>query len=216
MLYDSCTENVKWYVAGMTDRTIRSRRDEYAETTRLALLAAGREAFARDGYHATGVEAIARAVRVTRGAFYHHFKDKTALFDAVVVDLQKEAAAAIEKRAKTKKEIWDRLSEGLDAFLDTCSDPIYGRIVVQQGLAVLGDERFREIEEAYPMALLTATLDALKRRGELSFDNVRVLARMIDAMVCKLAEMILQADNPKIVRREGREVIRCLLEGIRS
>jgi AcrR family transcriptional regulator len=200
----------------MSDTTLRSRREEYAETTRRALLMAGREAFARDGYHSTGIEAISHAARVTRGAFYHHFKDKRALFDAVVVDLQKEAAARIETRAKSKKEIWDRLSEGLDAFLDACVDPIYGRIVVQQGSAVLGDDRFREIEETYPMALLIATLDALKRRGELKFENVRVLGRMIDAMVCKLAVMLLQAENPKAVRKEGREVIRCLLDGIRS
>jgi AcrR family transcriptional regulator len=200
----------------MSDTTLRSRREEYAETTRRALLMAGREAFARDGYHSTGIEAISQAARVTRGAFYHHFKDKRALFDAVVVDLQKEAAARIETRAKSKKEIWDRLGEGLDAFLDACVDPIYGRIVVQQGSAVLGDDRFREIEETYPMALLIATLDALKRRGELKFENVRVLGRMIDAMVCKLAVMLLQAENPKAVRKEGREVIRCLLDGIRS
>lgn len=200
----------------MGEDMIRSRREEYAETTRKALLLAGREAFARDGYHATGIEAISRSARVTRGAFYHHFKDKQALFDAVVVDLQKEAAAAIEARAKTKKNVWDRLSEGLDAFLDVCADPVYGRIVVQQGPAVLGEERYREIEEAYPTALLMATLDALKRQGELEFENVRVLGRMIDAMVCKLAVMLVQADNPKAVRRDGREVIRSLLEGIRS
>jgi AcrR family transcriptional regulator len=202
--------------AAMTDDPIRSRREEYSEATQRALLLAGREAFARNGYQTATIEAISRAARVTRGAFYHHFKDKKALFDAVVVDLQKEAAAAIEARARTKKEIWDRLSEGLDAFLDACVDPVYGRIVVQEGQAVLGNERFREIEESHPMAPLTATLEALQRRSELKLKNVHVLARMVDAMVCKLAVMLLQADSPKKLRAEGREVIGCFLNAIRA
>lgn len=78
----------------------KSRREEYSEATRQALLDAGREAFAAHGYQAAGMEAISRAARVTRGAFYHHFEDKKALFDAVVVAMQREAAAKIEAAAR--------------------------------------------------------------------------------------------------------------------
>src|ERR1700735_3189543 len=145
----------------------RSRREEYSDATRQALLSAGHDIFAREGYQAAAIEAISRAARVTRGAFYHHFEDKKALFDALVNEMQAEAAAKIEARAKTHKAIWDRLSAGIDAYLDVCLEPEYGRIVVREAPVVLGAERNREIEEAYPMALLTATLDALKRRGEL-------------------------------------------------
>src|SRR5215475_15784895 len=96
------------YVASMQEsKTDRSGRDEYTEATRQALLAAGREAFARGGYQEAGVEAISRAARVTRGAFYHHFEDKKALFDAVVVAMQAEAAAKIETAAKSQRKIWD-------------------------------------------------------------------------------------------------------------
>ena len=93
----------------------RTRREEYTEATRQALLAAGRDAFASEGYQAAGIEAISRAARVTRGAFYHHFEDKKALFDAVVVALQIEAAASIEARAKSQRKVWDRLTEGIEA-----------------------------------------------------------------------------------------------------
>jgi AcrR family transcriptional regulator len=194
----------------------RSRREEYTEATRQALLAAGRHAFASEGYQAAGIEAISRAARVTRGAFYHHFDDKKALFDAVVVVMQSEAAAKIEARAKTQRKVWDRLTEGIDAYLDACLEPAYGRIVVQEAPAVLGNARYREIEETYPMALLTATLAALKRQGELDFDDIELLSRMVDAMICKVALMLPEADNPKKLRARAHKIIGSLLGSLRT
>jgi AcrR family transcriptional regulator len=193
----------------------RSRREEYTEATRQALLSAGRDIFAREGYQAAGIEAISRAARVTRGAFYHHFEDKKALFDAVVVSLQSEAAAKIEERARAQRKIWDRLSVGIDAYLDACLEPAYGRIVIQEAAAVLGNERYREIEETYPMALLTATLNALKRDGELDFEDINLLSRMVDAMICEVAIMLPEADHPKKLRERGQKIIGTLLGAFR-
>ena len=194
----------------------RSRREEYTEATRQALLAAGRHAFASEGYQAAGIEAISRAARVTRGAFYHHFEDKKALFDAVVVAMQAEAAAEIEQRARTQRKVWDRLTEGIDAYLDACLEPAYGRIVVSEAPVVLGNARYREIEETYPMALLTATLAALKRQGEIDFEDIELLSRMIDAMICKVALMLPGAENPKKLRARAHKIIDSLLGALRT
>src|SRR5215470_19338282 len=95
----------------------RSRREEYSEATRQALLDAGREAFARSGYQAAGIEAISRFARVTRGAFYHHFEDKKALFDAVVVAMQAEAVATVNAKSRVQRKTWDRMFAGIDAYL---------------------------------------------------------------------------------------------------
>ena len=189
----------------------RSRREEYTEATRQALLSAGRDIFASEGYQAAGIEAISRAARVTRGAFYHHFQDKKALFDAVVVALQAETTARIEERSRAQRKIWDRLNVGIDAYLDACLEPAYGRIVIQEAPAVLGNARYREIEEAYPMALLTASLKALKRDGELDFEDIDLLSRMVDAMICKVALMLPEADHPKKLRERGQKIIGSLL-----
>lgn len=197
-------------------RVEKSRREENTEATRHALLAAGREIFAREGFEAAGMEAISRAARVTRGAFYHHFADKRALFDAVIVALQTEAAETIKARALTERKLRDRLSAGIDAFLDVCLEPVYARLVVQEAPAVLGQQRFREIEEMHPMALLLANLSALKRDGEIVFDDIVLLGRMLDAMICKLSLMLAEADDPKKLRRQGHKIIDRLLEGFRK
>jgi AcrR family transcriptional regulator len=200
----------------MTDRkSERSRREEYSEATRQALLAAGRDIFAKEGYQAAGIEAISRSARVTRGAFYHHFEDKKALFDAVVVALQADAVDRINERSRTHRRIWDRLFAGIDAYLDICIEPAYGRIVVQEAPGVLGSGRFQEIEETYPLPLLRASLNALRRDGEIAYEDIDLLTRMVDAMICKVALMLPEADNPRRTRERGIKLISALLESFR-
>jgi AcrR family transcriptional regulator len=200
----------------MTDaKSERSRRDEYSEATRQALLAAGQDIFAKEGYQAAGIEAISRSARVTRGAFYHHFEDKKALFDAVVVALQADAVSRINARSRTPRRIWDRLFAGIDAYLDVCLEPAYGRIVVQDAPAVLGSSRFQDIEETYPLSLLRASLNALKRDGELVHEDIDLLTGIVDAMICKIALMLPEADNPRRTRERGIKLISALLESFR-
>jgi AcrR family transcriptional regulator len=198
-----------------TEHAAPRRREEYTEATRQALLAAGLESFVTHGYQASGIEAISRAARVTRGAFYHHYADKKALFEAVVIQLQAGAAERIQARARTHKKVWDRMRAGIDAYLDVCLEPAYGRLVVQEAPVVLGTERYREIEEQYTFALLQATLTALKERGELAVDNVALLSRMVDAMVCETALMLTSGKPPARLRAQAQEIIGRLLDGFR-
>jgi len=50
------------------------------EETRSRILEAAEECFTRNGYDATGVAEICRRASVTKGAFYHHFPSKQAVF----------------------------------------------------------------------------------------------------------------------------------------
>ena len=50
------------------------------EETRSRILEAAAESFAQNGYDGTGVAEICRRAGVTKGAFYHHFPSKQAVF----------------------------------------------------------------------------------------------------------------------------------------
>ena len=125
----------------------------------------------RDGFQAAGIEAIlARRAGDAGRVLCTTSRTSRALFDAVVVAMQAEAVTAINEKSRGQRKIWDRLFIGIDAYLDICLDPAYARVVVQEAPAVLGARRFQEIEEAYPMGLLKASMNALKRDGELAFE----------------------------------------------
>jgi AcrR family transcriptional regulator len=51
-----------------------------SEETYQRILKAAEDSFARSGYDATGVAEICRQAGISKGAFYHHFSSKQALF----------------------------------------------------------------------------------------------------------------------------------------
>ena len=127
---------------------VKSRREMYSEATRAALLDEATTLFAERGYAGTSLEDVASASQVTRGAVYHHFAGKQALFEAVL-DLQEARATAEILAAATAANPWDSAMLALDAFLTQCCDPVYGRLVWLEGPAALGWHRWRECEKKY-------------------------------------------------------------------
>jgi AcrR family transcriptional regulator len=200
----------------MTDHPVLSRREEYSEATRQALLAAAREIFVKQGYQETGVESISRAARVTRGAFYHHFADKKALLEALVIDLQASAAATVVARARSKADPWERLRIGAAAFLEVCMEPAYRRLVIQEAPAVLGASRCRAIAEAHAVGLFIGALGELQKIGQFNFENVELAGRMIAAMICEAALLLADAKHPAPLKRQINSVIKRILDCFRK
>lgn len=193
----------------------RSRRDEYSEATRAALLEAAREIFTAEGFQQTRIETIARAARVTRGAFYHHFPDKRAVFDALVIELQEHCAATVVAKARTKADAWERLIAGCAAFLESSSDPAYRRLAILEAPAALGAARCREISEAYPFGLMINALAELKAAGRLDADDPRLLGRMLGTMICEAALLLTDATDATRLKRRANAIVERALGAFR-
>src|SRR5919202_4099086 len=118
------------------------------------LLAHARDLFAERGYAAVGTEEIVRAAGVTRGALYHQFRDKAALFEAVVEAVEAETTAAIAAQAAAAQDPLQALRLGGRAFLAICADPRVERILMLDAPGVLGSERWREIRNAHGLGLV--------------------------------------------------------------
>src|SRR6202167_1188374 len=103
--------------------TVKSRKLEQSQATRAALIKTARRLFARLGYAKTDIETVARRTRVTRGALYHHFKDKQDLFSAVFDLEKKKLTQKIGEAAASQANPWEGLLAGCNAFLDACLDP---------------------------------------------------------------------------------------------
>ena len=96
---------------------VKSRQAQHSASTRAALLRVARRLFAEQGYTATATEEVVRRARVTRGALYHHFRDKKDLFMAVLDEEQKKLAAGAAEVAAAQPDPWNALIAGANAFL---------------------------------------------------------------------------------------------------
>ena len=95
-------------------RASSARRAEHAADTREALVAAARRLFAANGFDGTGTEQIVAEARVTRGALYHHFRDKADLFRAVMAEAAGDVATRLidEQLAADAESPWRRSGRG--------------------------------------------------------------------------------------------------------
>lgn len=118
----------------------KSRRSnvERTEATRAALVEAARRLFVEKGYAETGTPEIVAAAGVTRGALYHHFADKQALFRAVVEQESAAVAQQIDTAAPEALAARDALEKGGEAFLEAMRVAGRTRLLLLDGPAVLG------------------------------------------------------------------------------
>jgi AcrR family transcriptional regulator len=182
--------------------------------TRAALVGAARVRFGRRGFSETSVEDIAREARVTTGALYHHFPTKTALFEAVFQQLHEESLAQAAEAAADGRDDLDRLARGSDAFLDSVLDPEVQRIVIVDAPAVLGPERFTELDERYAFSAIVDLLEGARRAGILHTEDPETLARLLIGAMTRGAMLIANSPTPKRTRDAVSVGLRELLGGL--
>jgi AcrR family transcriptional regulator len=195
---------------------VKSRREEYAEATRRALLDAAAELFSTRGYAATSIEDVVRSARVTRGALYHHFSGKRELFETVFAELEGEVAGRLGALLGADADPWERFLAGIDAALDACLDPRFRRLALQEGLAALGYQRWRELGEQQSMGVLHQGLEALMAAGVLAPQPVDLLTRVLFAALAEAALAIADAQDERDAHEQARELLHRLLDGLRS
>ncbi|SNZ19915.1 transcriptional regulator, TetR family [Cohaesibacter gelatinilyticus] len=116
-----------------------------AEDTQHALVTAARRLFAEKGYPATSTPDIVSEAGVTRGALYHHYKDKAELFRTVLCKELTAIAEEIEARTSTDMEPMEALFAGSDAYFDAISAPGRAKMLLIDGPAALGFEEIRAL-----------------------------------------------------------------------
>ena len=192
-----------------------STRPERGEATRDALLAAARALFAERGYAGVGTEEVVRRAGVTRGALYHHFRDKQDLFRAVFEQTEAELVESIGARVDGVVDPMELLHTGVRAFLDACGDPVMMRIGLRDAPGVLGWEEWREIGNRHGLGLVTGGLGAAIDAGQIVRAEVRTLAHLLLAALAEASLLIASADDPGAARVEVERTLMALLDGLR-
>lgn len=183
---------------------------EGVEQTRRALVSAARVLFAEKGYADTATPDIVAAAGVTRGALYHHFEDKKALFEAVVAAEAEAVAEAIEARAAKTATAREALLMGAKAYFDAMAVPGRTRLILLDGPAVLGAERVASIDARQAEARLREGLKAYLQEADRSLKGLDALTALLSAAFDRAALAIAAGGR----RIEYEIAIRTLVDGL--
>lgn len=168
----------------------RRSQEERREATRGALMRAARALFAEKGYAATGTPEIVAEAGVTRGALYHHFADKLALFEAVVEDEHRavaEAITAVADGAAAPPDLIDALVVGGEGFLAAMQDEGRRRIMLIDAPAVLDRETLDAINQRYGQRTLTEGVRCALEAGVLRDVAAEPTAQLLGALFDRAA-----------------------------
>jgi AcrR family transcriptional regulator len=195
---------------------VKGRQTENSAATRAALIRVARKLFAERGYADTATEEVVRRARVTRGALYHHFKDKQDLFKAVLLEEEKRLAELTAIASAGETDPLNIMSKATEAFLDECLDPAVRQIVLIDAPAVLGWEEYRRIDDDHFLAGVVAIFEAAIQLGLIPRQPVAPLARIMMGAVHEATMLLAHAPDQPKTRREVSDVISRLLSGIRA
>lgn len=195
--------------------TVKPLRERQAEATRQLLVSVARERFTERGYAATSVEEIIRRAGVARGALYHHFAGKEALFRAVYEAVQADTASRVMAAALAGADPWAGVRTGLSAFLDACLEPEFRRIVVLDSVPVLAQGVWEGGIEHNELPMLRTVLTPLV---ETSLPGVPVepLVHVALGGLYGAALYIARSPDPGTARSEADVVVDTLINGLRA
>jgi len=191
-----------------------SKKIERGQATRGRLVATAARLFAEKGYEATSIEDLLRELGMSRGALYHHFDSKEAVFEAVLHEIEAEVAQATVEASRGTRDPAAALRAGCEAFLELARTPRIRQIALTDAPAALGWKKWREIEAQHGLGLLKAALGRAAETGRLRADQVDMFAHVLLAALIEVALMIARSENSKAAVQQGRKALARLIDSL--
>jgi AcrR family transcriptional regulator len=188
---------------------------ERREKTTAAIVNAATRIFGERGFAATTMDDIAAAARVAKGAVYHHFSTKEALFEAVFELVSLELIADLDRISRAEKDALAAMAAGTQAYFAACSKGPTGQIILRDGPAVLGWERWREIDAKHFGGKFPLALTAAMEAGLIARQPVEPLARLLLGAVTEAAVACASGGDIAKTGAEYARAFRSLLDALR-
>ena len=189
-------------------------RARQAAATRSLLIDVARKNFTEHGYASTSIDDVIQQAGVARGALYHHFPGKEALFRAVYESVEGEVVSRVLEVAASQTSPWDAVRAGLSAFLDACLEPSFRRIVVLDSVSVLQSKVMEVGIDPVELPMLRTVLTPLL--GTATFDGMQIDALTYVALggLYGASLYIARAADPRAARADVDLVLDTLIGGL--
>ena len=169
---------------------------ERGQATKEHLITVATRLFAEHGYDGTSIEMVLTESGVSRGSLYHHFPGKDALFWAVLEQVAVRVGAELAEAARDAKDPVDALRLECLAFIRLASDRVVQQTALIDAPAVLGWQRWREIDEQNSLGAMRAALTYAADAGAIEHRHVAEFAHIVLAAGNEMALMVARAPDP--------------------
>jgi AcrR family transcriptional regulator len=163
--------------------------------------------FAERGYENTSIETVLQEASVSRGSLYHHFKNKEALFEAVLEAMENDIGLRVMEAASQAPDAKTMLRLGALAWVQLAGDPVVQRVLLVDAPSVLGWDRWRALEERHALGLVKGALGAIADQGELDPELVDVFSHVTLAAMNEIALLVARSDQPDRAARLGADAL---------
>lgn len=193
-----------------------TRRERYAAQTCDAVLVSAKTLFVSKGFDATSVDEIADLAQASKGAVYHHFRDKQAIFVELFRTSQEAITAkVVDAMPAGDEEPWAKVQTAIRLFLHGYVADDDARSLLRQVVSVLGWDRVRELNEQQMLPFLRATLEGFITNGHARPVPVGATVELFFSMFYNAVMFITDAEDPDTASTEVETVILCALEGLK-
>ena len=192
-----------------------ARQAERREATRGAIIRAGIDLFGRNGFAATTVDQLAEQAGVAKGAVYHHYSTKEAIFEAVFDKVSADVAVLVSAAARQAPDAIAAIAVGTKAYFRICSEGPVGRIILGDGPVVLGWQRWREVDSRHFGAMMPMALEAAVAQGLIEEQPVEPMAHLLLGAVTEAAVACAGSNTPAETGQRHAEALERLLSGLR-
>ncbi len=191
------------------------RRLDRGSTTRQQILDTATRLFAERGFEAVSIDAILTACGISKGALYHHFAGKDAVFVAVLESVEARVTAELAAAAQGATNPLDALRAGCAGWLAlAASDPVVRQIVLTDAPTVIGWQAWRAMESEHSLGLLRMAFNAGVNSGRVQADRVEIFSHMLLAVLTEVALLIARAHDDGEAARTGDAAIEQMLSGL--
>ncbi len=179
---------------------------ERGQATRVHLIEVATRLFATQGYDGTSIEAVLAESGVSRGSLYHHFPGKEALFLAVFEALGDRLGADMTAAIQDAANPIEMLRAASVAWIRQAGNPVVQQIMLIDAQAVLGWQRWRELDEP-ALAMIRHALGYAAEAGAVDPRHVNVFAHIVMATLNEVAMMIALADDSAAELKAGESAV---------
>ena len=193
-----------------------NRKAERGQATRERLVAVATRLFSELGYEETSIEQVLHESGVSRGALYHHFGSKEALFEAVLEEVERDIGRRGQAVIAEAGDLLSAIRAACLSWIQMTADPVVQQILLVDAPSVLGWERWRALDERHTLGEVKAALAAVAASGSGRLDPAQVdlMAHVWLAVMNEIALYIARAEDGEAARRDGEAVMDSLLQGL--